>query len=79
MLDRLQASFERLNRFSGDIAHELRTPLHNLRGEVEVALTKSRSDGEYRDTLGSCLEETVRLSRLVESLLFFAQRHGMSK
>ena len=73
MLDRLQVSFERLNRFSGDIAHELRTPLHNLRGEVEVALTRSRSDDEYRDTLGSCLEETVRLSRLVDSLLFLAR------
>ena len=73
MLDRLQDSFERLNRFSGDIAHELRTPLHNLRGEVEVALTKSRSDDEYRDVLGSCLEETIRLSRLVDSLLFLAR------
>lgn len=73
MLDRLQLSFERLNQFSGDIAHELRTPLHNLRGEVEVTLTKSRSDDEYRDTLGSCLEETVRLSRLVDSLLFLAR------
>lgn len=73
MLDRLQASFERLDRFSGDIAHELRTPLHNLRGEVEVALTKHRSVDEYRDVLGSCLEETIRLSRLVDSLLFLAR------
>ena len=73
MLDRLQVSFERLTRFSGDIAHELRTPLHNLRGEVEVSLAKCRSDDEYRDTLGSCLEETVRLSRLVDSLLFLAR------
>lgn len=73
MLDRLQESFERLNRFSGDIAHELRTPLHILRGEVEVALNKCRSEEEYRDVLGSCLEETVRLSRLVDSLLFLAR------
>ena len=73
MLDRLHESFERLNRFSGDIAHELRTPLHNLQGEVEVALTKSRSEAEYQDTLGSFLEETIRLSRLVESLLFLAR------
>ena len=73
MLDRLQDSFARLNRFSGDIAHELRTPLHNLRGEVEVALTKGRSADEYRDILGSCLEETIRLSRLVDSLLFLAR------
>jgi two-component system heavy metal sensor histidine kinase CusS len=73
MLDRLQFSFERLHRFSGDIAHELRTPLHNLRGEVEVALTKTRCVDEYRDVLGSCLEETIRLSRLVDSLLFLAR------
>ncbi len=73
MLDRLHESFERLNRFSGDIAHELRTPLHNLQGEVEVALTRSRSEAEYQDTLGSCLEETISLSRLVESLLFLAR------
>ena len=73
MLDRLQASFEQINRFSGDIAHEIRTPLNNLRGEVEVALTKSRTDDEYRDVLGSCLEESIRLSRLVDSLLFLAR------
>ena len=73
MLDRLQASFERLNRFSGDIAHELRTPLHNLRGEIEVTLTKNRQDVEYKDVLGSCLEESIRLSRLVDSLLFLAR------
>lgn len=73
MLDRLQGSIQRLQQFSGDIAHELRSPLHNLRGEVEVALSKERSGDDYRNTLGSCLEETVRLSRLVESLLFLAK------
>ena len=73
MLDRLQSSFERLNRFSGDIAHELRTPLHNLRGEIEVTLTKNRPDLDYKDVLGSCLEESIRLSRLVDSLLFLAR------
>lgn len=73
MLDRLKSSFEQINRFSGDIAHELRTPLHNLRGEMEVTLTKNRNDAEYKDVLGSCLEETIRLSRLVDSLLFLAR------
>jgi two-component system heavy metal sensor histidine kinase CusS len=38
MLDRLEESFGRLSRFSADIAHELRTPVKNFRGEVEVAL-----------------------------------------
>jgi two-component system heavy metal sensor histidine kinase CusS len=50
MLDRLQESFDRISRFSADIAHELRTPLSNLRGEVEVTLGKARSPEEYRET-----------------------------
>lgn len=73
MLDRLQEAFERLSRFSADIAHELRTPINNLRGEVEVALSRSRGGDEYRDSLGSCLEESLRLSRILDSLLFLAQ------
>jgi two-component system heavy metal sensor histidine kinase CusS len=73
MLERLQESFDRLARFSADIAHELRTPTNNLRGEVEVALAKARSGDEYRDVLGSCLEESVRLSRLIDNLLFLAR------
>lgn len=43
MLDRLERSFTRLGQFSADIAHELRTPVNNLRGEVEVALGKTRT------------------------------------
>jgi len=73
MLDRLQESFGRLSRFSADIAHELRTPLNMLRGEVEVTLGKARSPEEYRETLGSFLEEAGRLTRLIESLLFLAR------
>ena len=73
MLDRLQEAFDRLSRFSADIAHELRTPLSNLSGEVEVALGKARSPEEYRETLSSFLEEAARLSRLIESLLFLAR------
>jgi two-component system heavy metal sensor histidine kinase CusS len=73
MLDRLQNSFERLTRFSADIAHELRTPVNNLRGEVEVALGRSRTPDEYRDVLGSALEECERLAQLIDSLLFLAR------
>ncbi len=72
MLDRLQEAFGRLGQFSADIAHELRTPLSNLRSEVEVALRQGRSTEEYARVLGSCLEESVRLSGLVETLLFLA-------
>ena len=73
MLDRLEDSFTRLSRFSSDIAHELRTPLQNLRGEAEVALSKERSPGEYRELLGSFLEEYQRLSNLIDRLLFLAR------
>ena len=73
MLDRLQEAFTRLAGYSADIAHELRTPINNVRGEVEVALSKPRSGEEYREVLSSCLEECMRLSRLIDSLLFLAR------
>jgi two-component system heavy metal sensor histidine kinase CusS len=73
MFDRLEESFHRLARFSADIAHELRTPVNNIRGEAEVALGKERAPEEYREVLGSCLEECVRLTRLIDSLLFLAR------
>ncbi len=73
MLGHLEDAFSRLSRFSSDIAHELRTPVNNLRGEVEVALARARSPEEYRDALGSSLEECRRLSHLIDSLLFLAR------
>src|ERR1039457_5618088 len=73
MLERLEESFARLSRFSADIAHELRTPVNNIRGEAEVALARARTPEEYGEVLASCLEESVRLSELIESLLFLAR------
>jgi two-component system heavy metal sensor histidine kinase CusS len=73
MLDRLEESFERISRFSADIAHDLRTPVNNIRGEAEVALARARTVDEYRDVLESSLEESVRLSELIGDLLFLAR------
>ena len=73
MLDRLQESFERISRFSADIAHDLRTPVNNIRGEAEVALARARTVDEYREVLESSLEEAVRLSELIGNLLFLAR------
>lgn len=73
MLDGLEDSFERISRFSADIAHDLRTPVNNIRGEAEVALARARTIDEYRDALGSSLEEAVRLSDLISNLLFLAR------
>jgi two-component system heavy metal sensor histidine kinase CusS len=72
-LDSLENAFARLARFSSDIAHELRTPINNMRSGVEVALSKTRSLAEYREVLESSLEECVRLSRMIDSLLFLAR------
>jgi two-component system heavy metal sensor histidine kinase CusS len=73
MLERLEQSFVRLSEFSADLAHELRTPINNLMGEAQVALSKPRSVEEYREALESSLEEYERLSRMIESLLFLAR------
>lgn len=73
MLGRLEDSFSRLSQFSANLAHELRTPINNLRGETEVALAKSRSAEEYREVLESSLEEYERLTRMIEGLLFLAR------
>ncbi|MDE2165957.1 MAG: heavy metal sensor histidine kinase [Alphaproteobacteria bacterium] len=73
MLDRLEQSFRHVSQFSDDVAHELRTPINNLRGEIEVALSKARSEDDYRDILGSCLEECARISRVIATLLFLAR------
>ena len=73
MLDRLEGSFDRLSQFTADIAHELRTPVGNVRGELEVALGRPRTVDEYCDVMGSCLEECTRLTTLIETLLFLAR------
>ncbi|MDQ6625592.1 MAG: heavy metal sensor histidine kinase, partial [Verrucomicrobiota bacterium] len=73
MLDRLEESFTRLSQFSADLAHELRTPVANIRGESEVALTRSRTPEEYREVIESTLAECERLSGTIDSLLFLAR------
>jgi two-component system, OmpR family, heavy metal sensor histidine kinase CusS len=72
-LDRLEDAFARMASFSSDIAHELRTPIGNLRGESEVALSRARTVEEYRDILESSLEEYLRLSQIIDRLLFLAR------
>ncbi|AUN95806.1 heavy metal sensor histidine kinase [Pseudazoarcus pumilus] len=73
MLDRLEEAFRRLDAYSADIAHELRTPVSNLMTATEVALTRARSAEEYRDTLHSNLEEFERMARMISDMLFLAK------
>ena len=77
MLARLEDSFARLSQFSADLAHEIRTPLHNLLGSNSLALNQSRSAAEYQEVLASNIEEYERLNRMAENLMFLARaEHG---
>ena len=69
MIERLDASFNQMKQFSVDVAHELKTPLTILKGESELALTKTLTQEEMQEILTSFLEEIVRLSRIVDDLL----------
>jgi two-component system heavy metal sensor histidine kinase CusS len=73
MLARLEDSFKRLSQFSADLAHELRTPVANIMGEGQVALTRQRTPSEYREVIESNVAECERLSGIVDNLLFVAR------
>ena len=73
LLSRLEESFARISRFSADIAHELRTPLHILRGEAEITLSMDRSNEDYHACIESAMDEYDRLSHMVDALLFLAR------
>src|SRR5216684_5208057 len=66
---RLESSFEQLRRFTADASHELRTPLSVIRGIGEEGLAETRSPAEYKEAMGSMLEEVDRLTNLVDTLL----------
>jgi heavy metal sensor kinase len=72
-LARLERSFEQLRRFTSDASHELRTPLTAIRSVGEVGLQKRGAAEDYREVIASMLEESVRLTRLVDSLLTIAR------
>jgi len=66
---RLESSFDQLRRFTADASHELRTPLSVIRGIGELGLRETRTPAEYKEAMGSMLEEVDRLTRLVDTLL----------
>lgn len=73
LLSRLQDSFERQRRFTGEASHQLRTPLTAILGQMEVALRRDRDPDEYRRVLTSAVTQAKRLRGIVEMLLFLAR------
>jgi two-component system OmpR family sensor kinase len=76
MLDRLQIALERERRFVDDASHELRTPLATMRGEIELALARPRSNAELGQSLVSVQDDVDRLQRLADDLLVLARTRG---
>jgi heavy metal sensor kinase len=73
MIERLDDAFRRQRQFTADASHELRTPLTAVKGQVEVALSKSRNEEAYRQVLQAVNEEVDRMIRLTGSLLTLAR------
>ncbi|HTY59209.1 MAG TPA: ATP-binding protein, partial [Bacteroidota bacterium] len=73
MIGRLERSFQNIRDFSLSVAHELKTPLTILKGESELALSKPLSPAESEQLASTYLQETSRLSRIVDDLLTLAR------
>ena len=73
MISRLRDSFQRINQFSIDVSHELKTPLTILKGETEVALRKERDAEGYKGILKSNLEEIDRMAEIIDDLLLLSK------
>lgn len=73
MIERLEKSFLHISEFSSHVAHELKTPLAIIRGEMELALTETREAGEYQRVIQVGLEEIDRLIKIIRDLLLLAK------
>ncbi len=73
LLSRLDQSFDTMRRFVADASHELRTPVSVIRSEADLALARERAPSEYRQSLALILDESRRLSTLIEDLLNLAR------
>lgn len=73
MIARIKKSIDYMNQFSISAAHELKTPLTILRGEIEIALRSNSTPDGYREVLKSNLDETLRLIKIVDKLFFISK------
>ncbi len=73
LLNRIEQAMEREKQFTSDAAHELKTPLQVMKGNMEILIRKPRSEEEYQTKIKSCLKEINRMAHLVDQLLLLAR------
>ncbi|UBM63092.1 HAMP domain-containing protein [Candidatus Sulfidibacterium hydrothermale] len=73
LLDRIEQAMEREKQFTSDAAHELKTPLQVMKGNMEILIRKPRNPEEYQSKIKSCLHEINRMAHLVDQLLLLAR------
>jgi two-component system, OmpR family, heavy metal sensor histidine kinase CusS len=73
MLDRIDDGYRRLQEFSGDLAHEMRTPIATLLGRTQMTLSQKRNEATLREVLENNVDEFERLSSLISDMLFIAR------
>ncbi len=73
MINRLEKSFSYISDFSSNVAHELKTPLAVIKGELELAVENEEVSDETKNTLFSCLDEIERMERIINDLLLISK------
>jgi heavy metal sensor kinase len=73
MLNRIDLAFQRQRQFTGDAAHELRTPLALMRSQIDLALTQADTPLEFREALTALDGDVARMTSLVGMLLSLAR------
>ena len=73
MLERLERSFQQASRFSSDAAHELKTPLAILQGEIERAMANEQAGSALQSQFAALLDEVRRLHGIVHKLLLLSR------
>lgn len=79
LLDRIEGAVLREKQFTSDASHELRTPLAIIQTTLELLTRKPRTDDEYINKINSCIEEVIRINKLVSQLLMLARFENLDK
>ena len=79
LLERLEKSFNSQKMFVSNVSHELRTPMAALTAELDLALLKERTSGQYQAAIGNALQDSRRIINLIDGLLNLAKADYQSE